>query len=97
MLEKLLAMLRRGNVYSYADLARELGVSEALLEGMLENLARLGYLRLVSNPPAGCQSAGGSLANVGHCQGCSMKGACAVGGQGRVWTLTEKGSRKETI
>ncbi len=91
MLEKLLAMLRRGNVYSYADLARELGVSEALLEGMLENLARLGYLRLVSNPPAGCEPAGE------FCRKCAMKGACAVGGQGRVWTLTQKGSRKETI
>ena len=66
----------------YAELARQLEVSEVLLEGMLADLERMGHLRQISG--GGC---------AGHCQGCAMAGACAVGGSGRVWALTEKGAR----
>lgn len=81
MLEKLLELLRQGSVHTYAELAGKLGVSESLLEGMLEDLQRRGYLKLVSRQ---CP---------GHCQGCSLESICAVGGQGRIWALTEKGAQ----
>jgi predicted ArsR family transcriptional regulator len=80
VLERLLSLVRQGGVHSYADLARQLDVSEELLEQMLEDLARMGYLRPVA---AGCEA---------HCDGCPMAEACAIGGPTRVWTLTEKGN-----
>ena len=79
MLEQLLRLLGREGVQSYRDLASALAISEPLLEAMLENLARLGYLRSVS----GCG---------GGCHGCSS-GGCSVQGQGRLWSLTERGLR----
>jgi hypothetical protein len=46
---------------------------------MLENLARLGYIRSVE----GCS---------GACHGCAG-GRCSVPGQGKIWSLTERGLR----
>jgi hypothetical protein len=80
MLEQLLSLVAQGGVHSYDDLAQALSVSEPLLEAMLEDLARLGYLRAVN---AGCE---------GHCQACPM-GGCSVSGPDRLWTLSAKGSR----
>ena len=82
MLERLLSLVRQGGVHSYADLARQLDVSEELLEQMLEDLARMGYLRSVAD---GCEA---------HCAGCPMTEPCAIGGPTRVWTLTEKGESR---
>ena len=79
MLERLLSLVGQGGVHSYTDLARQLDVSEDLLEQMLQDLARMGYLRPVAD---GCEA---------HCAGCPMVGTCAIGGPTRVWTLTEKG------
>ena len=79
MLERLLSLLGRGGVHSYADLARQLDVSEELLEQMLEDLARMGYLRPVAD---GCAA---------HCADCPLAKTCAIGGPTQVWTLTEKG------
>lgn len=78
MLEKLLQLVAEGGVHSYDELTRSLSVSEPLLEAMLEDLARFGYLRKVNE---GCGS---------QCTGCSM-GGCSVTGPGRLWTLTVKG------
>jgi hypothetical protein len=55
-------------------------VSEELLEQMLQDLARMGYLRPVAD---GCEA---------HCAGCPMAETCAIGGPTQVWTLTEKGN-----
>jgi predicted ArsR family transcriptional regulator len=79
MLEHLLSLVRQGGVHSYADLARQLDVSEELLEQMLQDLARMGYLRPVTD---GCEA---------HCAGCPMAEICAIGSPTRVWTLTGKG------
>ena len=79
MLEELLRQLGRGGVQSYQDLAGALSISESLLEAMLENLARLGYLRPVDGCSGGCHSCG--------------SGGCSVHGQGRLWSLTERGVR----
>ena len=78
MLEKLLQLVAEGGVHSYDELTNSLSISEPLLEAMLEDLARFGYLRKVGN---GCG---------GQCAGCSM-GGCSVTGPGRLWTLTGKG------
>ncbi len=80
MIEQLLRILAEGGVHSYEDLAERLSVPMPLLEMMLEDLSRLGYLRSMSN-------------NCGmHCAGCSS-GSCSIAGRGRLWTLTEKGAR----
>ena len=80
MLERLLSLVGQGGVHSYADLARQLDVSEELVEQMLQDLARMGYLRSVAD---GCEA---------HCADCPLGEACAIGGPTRVWVLTEKGS-----
>lgn len=80
MLEQLLTLIAEGGAHSYEDLAQRLSVGRPLLEAMLEELARLGYLRAVAT------------ACSGHCSGCSMAG-CSVIGPGRVWALTGMGFR----
>jgi hypothetical protein len=79
MMERLLELVGEGGVHSYKDLTRELSISQSLLEAMLADLARLGYLRAVNQ---GCNE---------KCSACPI-GRCAVIGRGRLWTLTEKGS-----
>ena len=78
-MQKLLELVAEGGVHSYTELARQLGVSEGLLEQMIEDLARMGYLQPVAGD---CHS---------KCAGCSLAETCAIGGPTRVWTLTEKG------
>lgn len=78
MLESLLKMLQEGGVHSPTDLAGRLGVDQELLEQMLADLERLGYLRQVSGD---CSS---------HCAGCPFEGLCVASG-GRIWSLTGKG------
>jgi hypothetical protein len=80
MLDRLLQLVAEGGIHSYEDLSQRLSISQALLEAMLEDLARLGYLRAVGNECAG------------HCTGCPI-GSCSVAGPGRLWSLTEKGAR----
>ncbi len=80
MIDQLLRLVAEGGVHSYEDLTRHLSISQPLLEMMLEDLARRGYLRSVGN---GCG---------GHCGGCAA-GGCSIAGPVRLWTLTEKGSR----
>jgi hypothetical protein len=80
MLEKLLKLLAEGGVHSYEDLEKGLSVSQPLLEMMIEDLARRGYLRPVGS---GCD---------GRCAGCSI-GGCCITGPGHLWVLTEKGTR----
>lgn len=80
MLEKLLKLLDDGGVRSYRELAAALSIPESLLEVVLEDLARRGYLRSMA---AQCGT---------KCAGCHTS-LCAVAGGGKVWVLTEKGSR----
>lgn len=80
MIEQLLRILAEGGIHSYEDLASRLSVPMPLLEMMLEDLSRLEYLRPVNND---CGS---------HCAGCSM-GSCSITGPGRLWVLTEKGTK----
>jgi hypothetical protein len=80
MLEELLQLVAEGGAHSYEDLAEHLSISQPMLEAMLENLARLDYLRSVDG---GCRE---------QCTACHASG-CAVAGPGRLWTLTDKGAR----
>lgn len=81
MLEQLIRTLGQGGTYSYADLANTLGVGEELLQQMIEDLARVGYLRALGDS---CQ---------GRCEACPVSGVCAIGSRGQAWSLTEKGSQ----
>lgn len=74
-------IVTKGGAHSYAELTRVLGVSEELLERMIEDLARMGYLKPVD---ARCQ---------GECAGCPAAETCSIGGRSKVWTLTDKGSQ----
>lgn len=80
MLESLLKSVAEGGVHSYEDLTSRLSVSHSMLEAMLEDLARSGYLRAVGD---GC---------AGACHGCSI-GGCSIAGPGRLWSLTDKGAK----
>jgi predicted ArsR family transcriptional regulator len=80
MLNRLLELLRAGGTYRVEDLARRLDTTPALVEVMLEDLGRMGYLKRAN---AACAS---------QCTSCSMSGLCSVNaGGGQVWTLTKKG------
>jgi len=81
MLRELLQLIAEGGTRTRTELARELGVSEGLVEQMLEDLARMGYLRPVAG---GCDA---------HCAACPLAKTCAVGTPTRIWALTEKGLR----
>jgi len=83
MLERLLSLVGQGGVHSYADLARQLDVTVELVEQMLEDLARMGYLRPVAD---GCEA---------HCTHCSTANTCDIIGSTRMWTLTEKGQPRD--
>jgi len=78
MLEELLKSVADGGIHSLRDLAGQLGVSPEMVEAMLDDLTRRGYLRVLGN---GCD---------GQCATCPL-GGCAVAGSNRLWSLTEKG------
>lgn len=80
MLKDLLRLMGEGGAHSYDDLAGRLGVSRPLVEAMIQDLARLGYLR----------PAAGACAGAPACRaGCSL-GGCSTG---PLWTLTAKGTQ----
>lgn len=79
MLERVLASVAEGGLRSMGELARQLDVSEALVETMLRDLARRGYLREVK----GCRQA---------CDHCSSNG-CVSFVPDKIWALTATGDR----
>ncbi len=81
MLHKLLHIIQSGNVHSLKQLAQRLDVSQALLESMIDELVRMGYLKALE---ATCTNG---------CDGCPVASTCSIGGSGRIWALTEAGQR----
>jgi len=80
MLEKLLQLVGEGGIHSHDELAARLGVSRPLVEAMILDLVRLGYLR-----PA-----------IDACEGSpACRAGCGLGGcsAGPLWTLTDKGTQ----
>ena len=80
MLMRLLQLVAEGGVHSYATLAEQLGVSKGLLEQMLQDLARVGYIARL-----------GGACDTSQCHHCPLGGSCATDTRGNVWVLTEKG------
>lgn len=78
MLERLIQLLRDGGTHSIADLSKHLGASVTLVEMMMEDLARMGYL---SPWDASCDS---------QCGTCPMGSCGVVEASGRVWTFTDR-------
>ena len=68
MLNDLLRLLGDGGIHSTAELARRLGVNEALLATMTGDLTRRGYLAALD---MSCATA---------CDGCGIAAACAARG-----------------
>ena len=81
MLFQLLKVIHSMSAHSLKELAQQLDVSQELVESMIEELARLDYLRPLA---AKCSD---------ECGHCPVGGMCAIGGLGRVWALTESGRR----
>jgi len=75
MLEKLMEILRAGGTHRVSDLARALDTTPELVEMMLEDLARAGYVKPVAACPGACAS-------------CSLANACIPAQSGKAWSLT---------
>ncbi len=75
MLDQLMAMLQRGGTVTLEQVARELDTTPEVAAGMLEHLARAGWLR---NLASECHQA---------CGGCALARECGPNPRGRVWQL----------
>lgn len=81
MLDQLLELLQAGGTYQIADLAQELQTTPELVEAMLDDLARMEYLKQVGGE---CR---------GTCATCPLANTCTVGGPsrgrrgGQVWAF----------
>jgi hypothetical protein len=81
VLVRVLETIAQGGTYSFADLARTVGVERELLDQMIEHLTRMGYLKPV-----------GGVCHSG-CDDCLVAGVCGIGGECKAWSLTGKGSQ----
>ncbi len=79
MLEKLLQLVGEGGIHSYDELAGRLDASRPLVEAMIQDLVRLGYLRPAVDS---CESSPACRA------GCGLQ--CSTG---PLWTLTVRGAK----
>ena len=77
MLEQILKQLQQGGTASVAVLARQLNVSERLVEQMLAEQTRLGYLR----PLDAC--------NQEACVGCPQHTNCSTHRPVRTWGIAK--------
>jgi len=83
MLTRLLSLLKEGGTRRVLDLADELDTTPELIEAMMEDLARMGFVKTVGSQ---CCA---------KCEGCPLAGTCAAGcpassgSAGQVWVLTE--------
>jgi len=83
MLRRLLALIAgRQGVCSHDELARELGVSRALMEQLVADLLRSGCLRTAIDE---CVVEG--------CTSCPLHTSCSLPGGVRLWELTDRGRR----
>jgi hypothetical protein len=74
MIEKLLVIMRRGGTQTMESLARQLGVTPALVEAMLADLERRGYVAQSGNCGDGCS-------------GCDLAQGCSKQGGQKIWTV----------
>jgi Mn-dependent DtxR family transcriptional regulator len=77
MVERLLNLLQRGGTITIDQLARELETSPEVVSGMIDHMARQGWLKsLVEN----CHVA---------CAGCAVARECGRGEKARTWVSAE--------
>lgn len=81
MLEQVLQTISAGGLHSLHQLAAQLQVSDELLESMIHELVRMGYLQPLA---VSCDE---------RCQHCPQASVCGIGGSGRAWVLTSSGRR----
>jgi hypothetical protein len=86
MLEKLLARISQGGIYSTHSLARELGVSQELVEAMLEDLVRAGRLQAIDACETHSSDHRCSSDRRGSCDRCGRAGSCQP--CGKFWRLS---------
>lgn len=79
MIERLLELMRAGGTWRVEDLARALDTTPTLVEMMLEDLARRGYLKSLSDV---CDA---------RCSGCALAEQCTSNtlATGMVWTFSK--------
>ncbi len=83
MLMKILKEMARGETSSYASLAEKFGVTESMVEQMVFDLKRMGYIRNIVNDdcaPHTCK----------HC----VSSCSDVRPVSAAWELTEKGKKR---
>lgn len=80
MIQELLSIIQQEGLVSPELLARRLNTSPGLVELMLGDLERAGYLRQVNGDECG------------GCSGCGARPSCRPV-QGRIWARTEKIAR----
>ncbi len=73
MFDKLVALLKRGGTVTTDQLARELGMSPEVVNGMIDHMTRQGWLRAMS---ASCEST---------CNACVFARDCTREAPGQVW------------
>ncbi len=81
MLQELLRLVYSDGVRDLRQLAQQLGVSQLLVESMLDELVRRGYVRPMDR----------SSHDV--CASCPTASNCSSCHSARVWALTEAGMR----
>ena len=85
MLTQMLQLLNRGGIHAMDEIARRLGVSEALVAAMADSLVQQGYLVALDGQ------------HDGACAGCSLSGGCGTSASGscrsHLLALTSKGRR----
>lgn len=82
MLDQLLKLTAQGGIRSLQDLAQAFDVSEALVQVMLQDLERMGYLQRIN---AVC---------AGRCEHCEASAGCTFSAGGQIWSLTQSGLRQ---
>ena len=78
MLERLLNLLRDPRTHSLVDLANALDTSTEMVQAMLKDLERMGYVRQVTGCAQNCSKQ------------CSLKSSCTLSGPTRIWALVER-------
>jgi Mn-dependent DtxR family transcriptional regulator len=76
MLERLLDILRAGGTHRVSDLARALDTTPELVEMMLADLARAGYVKPITTCAQTCTS-------------CPVAESCISAQPGKAWILSE--------
>lgn len=82
MLRDLLCLLAKSDgIYSISTLARDLKVSEELVQLMIADLTRQGYLQPANK---NCDY---------QCNSCPTRKICALMNTAKIWIVTQKGCR----